>query len=941
MKIKLFTTLLLTLSLVWARLPEPVQSNAPSLVAQNQSENVHSASSRNHSRVDTTTIWIDDMEADVSGWTVGAGWVLTETSYSSPTHSFNFDDDNMNQIVSLISPVITLPEVTSENEFIHFSFDLWCDMPDADGDGDNYLEDYYWVDVANLDDVPTYFHQSTDNAYSGNSWWCADPGIGGYNDAWLQFLDTPTLTIPADGGSMTAQMKWSIEDPAGASVAGTCTNGWDAANVRISSDGGTTWNILNGDDAYDFTNGYGWIYNDQDYYDCQPLAAGWGGVAAWHLVTFDLSAYANQSVIIRFGFGSDPSYSTGDDATITGLRIDDISVVDGSSNVLFTDNADDEVGMLPVNGFDYQWDQVFYDYGDVTRPGGVGWATYMPGDPFNTGANTELDLTPLAGSNIKFRFTARTDDNHDGGNGGGLFIDDLHVWSVLLEESIPVVQNVTALAGDAQVTVSWDNPSSNFEGLVTYDDDSFENAINMNSGTAIMGTLFDAPFGVESVTVNSALVFGAAQAGSTTLYGYENTITGPAAVPLYSTTITTTTNQWVEVPVNWTFTGDFVLAIEISSTIGIPLDESTTPSTQSWANLGGWATWADVAAANSLPDGEWGIRANVTSTGGSAATYNVYRSTDGGPFNIMFNGQNLTVTEYVDHLVVNGSEYCYQITVKVGDLEGNPSDPVCAVPEAQTIYALAYDDGNSNTSFNVTNGNTLAVRFTPLRYPSTLTRVKYYIDGSVSGIALAQVWDDDGAGNLPGTVLLNGVVVQLYPGWNEKNVTTYGITINSGDFYVGWTETSQTPPIGVDTDSPSDRSVVNVGSGWEPFSNYFDGAIMIRADMDSAGSVGVSDELTPDVPASFGLAQNYPNPFNPVTNIEFDLAEPSLTKLVVYDLAGREVQSLVNRSLGAGHYRYQLNGSMLSSGMYIYRIEAQSAVTGQIFTQTRKLVLMK
>ena len=54
--------------------------------------------------------------------------------------------------------------------------------------------------------------------------------------------------------------------PAGAVVAGSCTDGWDAANVRISADGGTTWDLLSDPNLpYDFDCGYGWIYNDSEY----------------------------------------------------------------------------------------------------------------------------------------------------------------------------------------------------------------------------------------------------------------------------------------------------------------------------------------------------------------------------------------------------------------------------------------------------------------------------------------------------------------------------------------------------------------------------------------------------------------------------------------------------------------------------------------------------
>ena len=63
------------------------------------------------SRDDTSTVWLDDFEGDISGWTVGEGWALTEESSYSVTHSFNIDDDNYDVVSSIISPIVTLPEL--------------------------------------------------------------------------------------------------------------------------------------------------------------------------------------------------------------------------------------------------------------------------------------------------------------------------------------------------------------------------------------------------------------------------------------------------------------------------------------------------------------------------------------------------------------------------------------------------------------------------------------------------------------------------------------------------------------------------------------------------------------------------------------------------------------------------------------------------------------
>ena len=904
-------------------------------------------------RTDTTTIFLDDMEGGTTDWTFGAGWEETSSSYSSPSTSLHIDDDNYDTENSLLTPTITLPDAT-ENELIKFNFDLWCDLPDFDGDGDNFLEDYYRVEIANLDEQPIYFHTSTNGAFSGSSWWCADPNIGGYSDAWVQFLDTPTISIPTGGGTLSAQMKWGIEDPAGATVAGTCTNGWDAANVRISSDDGVTWSLLTGSDLYDFTCGYGWIYNDPEYDtggSLNQVAAGWGGLQAWHLVTFSLSAYAGQDVIIRFAFGSDPAYSTPDDATIDGFRLDDISVEDAGGNVLFEDDAEGATDMVATNGFEYQWTTVFYDYGDDSRPGGVnvGWDTYMPGDPFNN--NVQLDITEHSGADVKFRFVARIDDNDDGGNGSGLYIDDFHVWKVSLEETLPAVTGVYAEAGDGSVYVTWNDLNVGSGGDILYDDGQFDpsESIFMSSGTSVCGTLFDMPFGATTVTVNTVSVYGDENlSGTTNIYGYAISLSGPDENPLYSATVATTAGQWLEETVNWAFTGDFIIGYEITETIACAID-SDVPGDQahSWTNLGGWQDWSTIANNYGLTDGEWAIRVNVD-VDGADAVYNVYRSTAGGEYNLMFNGQYLSDAEYIDNLVENDTEYCYKVTAQYGTEEGPMSNASCTTPEAQTIHEIAYDDGEAETSTNVGSGNYMAVKVTPLHYPSELKRVKFYVPTASPGICGVRVWDDDGEDGLPGTEWTppSGVIMQLAQGWNVKDMSSLHIFIGGGDFYVGWEETSNTPPIGIDLSDPDFRSYINVegdppvGTNGEWAYLYLDGDFMVRADVDS-GVLAIDDDLVNTIPEHFTLKQNYPNPFNPVTNIVFELPEFAKTHLAVFDLTGREVRTLVNNeNLNAGHYRYQLNASSLPSGMYFYRMMAVSDA-GHTYTDTKKLVLLK
>ena len=89
------------------------------------------------------------------------------------------------------------------------------------------------------------------------------------------------------------------------------------------------------------------------------------------------------------------------------------------------------------------------------------------------------------------------------------------------------------------------------------------------------------------------------------------------------------------------------------------------------------------------------------------------------------------------------------------------------------------------------------------------------------------------------------------------------------------------------------------------------------------------------IPAEFSLSQNYPNPFNPVTKIKYQLAKSSDVILVVYDILGREVTTLVNEKQDAGYYQVECNAINFASGVYFYKLTAGD------FSETKKMVLLK
>ena len=84
----------------------------------------------------------------------------------------------------------------------------------------------------------------------------------------------------------------------------------------------------------------------------------------------------------------------------------------------------------------------------------------------------------------------------------------------------------------------------------------------------------------------------------------------------------------------------------------------------------------------------------------------------------------------------------------------------------------------------------------------------------------------------------------------------------------------------------------------------------------------INDDIFNQVPAEFKLFQNYPNPFNPLTTIRFSLPEPGPVKLEIYTLLGRRVTTLLDEHKNPGTHEVKFDGDLISSGTYIYRIQA-------------------
>jgi hypothetical protein len=102
-----------------------------------------------------------------------------------------------------------------------------------------------------------------------------------------------------------------------------------------------------------------------------------------------------------------------------------------------------------------------------------------------------------------------------------------------------------------------------------------------------------------------------------------------------------------------------------------------------------------------------------------------------------------------------------------------------------------------------------------------------------------------------------------------------------------------------------------------------------------ATATSVDDYIDPVVPATFSLEQNYPNPFNPSTTIRYSIPEQINVSLVVYDVLGRKVATLVDEHLQPGEYTQVFDARNLASGMYLYQLRAGE------YVETKRFILLK
>jgi hypothetical protein len=111
--------------------------------------------------------------------------------------------------------------------------------------------------------------------------------------------------------------------------------------------------------------------------------------------------------------------------------------------------------------------------------------------------------------------------------------------------------------------------------------------------------------------------------------------------------------------------------------------------------------------------------------------------------------------------------------------------------------------------------------------------------------------------------------------------------------------------------------------------------------------VPVSVEAPPILPTEYAVSRNYPNPFNPATTIEYQIPEPGQVSLVIYNMLGQDIRTLLDGPIEAGYHKAVWDGtndvgSSVASGIYVYRFQASTS-DGKFgdFLSVKKMVMLK
>jgi hypothetical protein len=261
----------------------------------------------------------------------------------------------------------------------------------------------------------------------------------------------------------------------------------------------------------------------------------------------------------------------------------------------------------------------------------------------------------------------------------------------------------------------------------------------------------------------------------------------------------------------------------------------------------------------------------------------------------------------------NGTYIIKIFTKMAGDMLA-ANDTVTIELRVVTIPAtLTYDGGTPGNSMSWNGPGGFGNRFIPPVYPCSISAIRMHMTSTGTASVLMAVYDDDGPGGSPGTIMFGDTVTVTAANWYSVTLPAPVIVTDEAFFVGGTSETSSDPAFGMDSVPPLSYQGWEYTGVWSPSR---DGVLRdVCANATVSGPVGVYEWISPTpapVPARIDVN---PNPFGGMTTIRLLNPTGLETALEIYDATGSVVRTL---SLSRG--QATLDGRLLADGIYFARV---------------------
>lgn len=354
----------------------------------------------------------------------------------------------------------------------------------------------------------------------------------------------------------------------------------------------------------------------------------------------------------------------------------------------------------------------------------------------------------------------------------------------------------------------------------------------------------------------------------------------------------------------------------------------------------------------------------------TAEAYQIEIATDSGFNNVLYSQDGIDVVNYISEELPDQTQLYWRVRAYNNGGYSNwssatsfttqiaiPASPVLVYPEDEftevsTSPELIWNSVTRADSYHLQLSSS-SLLITNLVDEENLTDTTYHVEGLEDGTRYYwRVY----ANNESGTSLADKYIfyTELY---TPDSLTL--VSDSSGNVNFTWVDRSENETqYVVERKTVVDEDFVAIDTLGKNIEQYTDtqemgsGLVQYRLYLyNTRVTSKYSDTLNVDVlsgvedmagvPQNFAMHQNYPNPFNPSTSIAFDLPQASVVKLEVFNILGERAAMLIDaKEFSAGYHKVDFNAAGLTSGVYIYRMQA-NAEGGKSFISTNKMVILK